>query len=112
MRLPSKRQYADYYNLIKRPIALDEIKAQLDSDAYPSLDGVKRDFDTCFRNAKKYNMKESQIWKDAKTLHVRSALITGVVLLLTNTYLENRICGVQVAYWRRGGSRCHWFRWW
>ena len=70
MRLPSKRQYADYYNLIKRPISLDEIKAQLDSDAYPSLDGVKRDFDTCFRNAKKYNMKESQIWKDAKTLHV------------------------------------------
>ncbi|KAF8514758.1 Bromodomain-containing protein [Gautieria morchelliformis] len=69
LRLPSKRQYADYYNLIKRPIALDEIKAQLDSEAYPSLDGVKRDFDTCFRNAKKYNMKESQIWKDAKTLH-------------------------------------------
>lgn len=70
LRLPSKRQYADYYNLIKRPIALDEIKAQLESNAYPSLDSVKRDFDTCFRNAKKYNMKESQIWKDAKTLHV------------------------------------------
>ncbi|KAF8585120.1 Bromodomain-containing protein [Ramaria rubella] len=69
MRLPSKRQYADYYNLIKRPIALDEIKAQLDSNAYPSIDGVKRDFDTCFRNAKKYNIRDSQIWRDAKALH-------------------------------------------
>lgn len=70
MRLPSKRQYGDYYNLIRRPISLDEIKAQLDSNAYPSIDGVKQDFDTCFRNAKKYNMRESQIWKDAKALHV------------------------------------------
>jgi Bromodomain len=90
LRLPSKRQYADYYSLIKRPISLDEIKAQLDSDAYPSLDGVKRDFDTCFRNAKKYNMKESQIWKDAKTLHVVFSSVAATTL--SDDCLSRNLC--------------------
>ncbi|KAH9932045.1 RSC complex protein [Epithele typhae] len=63
MRLPSRRQYADYYNIIKHPIALDDIKSKLE----------RREFDTCFRNAKRYNMRESQIWKDAKFLHKLSA---------------------------------------
>lgn len=71
MRLPSKRQYPDYYVQIKRPIALDDIKAKLEAREYTSLNEVLQDFETCFRNAKRYNMKESQIWKDAKFLHVR-----------------------------------------
>ncbi|KAI0640070.1 Bromodomain-containing protein [Trametes polyzona] len=69
MRLPSKRQYPDYYVQIKRPIALDDIKAKLEAREYTSLEDVRQDFETCFRNAKRYNMKESQIWKDAKFLH-------------------------------------------
>lgn len=72
MRLPSRRQYPDYYAQIKSPIALDDIKSKLDSRAYTSVRDVMQDFETCFRNAKRYNMKESQIWKDAKFLHVRS----------------------------------------
>ncbi|KAH9849212.1 Bromodomain-containing protein [Lenzites betulinus] len=69
MRLPSRRQYADYYVQIKRPIALDDIKAKLEANEYAFLEEVRQDFETCFRNAKRYNMKESQIWKDAKFLH-------------------------------------------
>ncbi|KAI0673783.1 Bromodomain-containing protein [Trametes maxima] len=69
MRLPSKRQYPDYYAQIKRPIALDDIKSKLDSREYTTIEDVRQDFETCFRNAKRYNMKESQIWKDAKFLH-------------------------------------------
>ena len=72
MRLPSRRQYPDYYAQIKRPIALDDIKAKLEAREYPSLDAVRQDLETCFRNAKRYNMKESQIFKDAKFLHVSS----------------------------------------
>lgn len=71
IRLPSKRQYPDYYQQIKHPISLDEIRQQLEALAYGSIGAVRHDFDICFRNAKKYNMKESQIWKDAKVLHVR-----------------------------------------
>ena len=69
-KLPSKKQYPDYYALIKRPIALDEIGKRLERGEYASLEAVKADFDTCFKNAKKYNMKDSQIWLDAKALHV------------------------------------------
>ncbi|EPQ60463.1 Bromodomain-containing protein [Gloeophyllum trabeum ATCC 11539] len=69
MRLPSKRQYPDYYKLIKKPISLDEIKAQLQNGGYHSLESVKQDLEMVFHNAKRYNMKDSQIWKDAKTLH-------------------------------------------
>ncbi|KAI0756347.1 Bromodomain-containing protein [Daedaleopsis nitida] len=69
MRLPSKRQYPDYYIQIKHPIALDDIKSKLDLKQYVSISEVRQDLETCFRNAKRYNMKESQIWKDAKLLH-------------------------------------------
>ncbi|KAI8990698.1 Bromodomain-containing protein [Trametes punicea] len=82
MRLPSRRQYPDYYVQIKRPIALDDIKAKLDAREYASFEEVLQDLETCFRNAKRYNMKESQIWKDAKFLHKLAtkeySRITGV----------------------------------
>ncbi|TFY71043.1 hypothetical protein EVG20_g1963 [Dentipellis fragilis] len=68
-RLPSKRVYPDYYELIKKPIALDDIKSSLESGAYTSIEAAKNDFEQCFRNAKRYNQKESPIWMDAKALH-------------------------------------------
>ena len=75
MRKPPKRLYPDYYQIIELPIALEDIKKQLDASLYQSLESVKQDLDLCFTNAKKYNMKESEIWKDAKHLHVSSSSI-------------------------------------
>ncbi|KIP11141.1 hypothetical protein PHLGIDRAFT_28067 [Phlebiopsis gigantea 11061_1 CR5-6] len=69
LRLPSKRLYPDYYEQIKRPVALDDIKRRLEGGGYAFFDEVKGDFELCFKNAKKYNMKESLIWQDAKHLH-------------------------------------------
>ncbi|KAH0838060.1 Bromodomain-containing protein [Lanmaoa asiatica] len=68
MRLPSKRHYPDYYNFTTHPICLDDIKKKIDEDRYPSLDDVRQDFELCFANAKRYNMKDSPIWLDAKFL--------------------------------------------
>jgi hypothetical protein len=70
MRLPSKRQYPDYYDVIKQPIALEDIKTRLDGHKYTSLEDVRTDFELCFKNARRYNVRESQIWRDAKTLQV------------------------------------------
>jgi len=70
LRLPNKRTYPDYYTVIKKPIALDKIKSQLDAGQYPFLIAVKNDLEQCFRNAKRYNLKDSQIFNDAKFLHV------------------------------------------
>ncbi|KAG6337064.1 hypothetical protein ID866_2017 [Astraeus odoratus] len=68
MRLPSKRNYADYYVVIAQPICLDDIKKKIEDNRYPSLDEVRQDFELCFTNAKRYNIKDSPIWLDAKFL--------------------------------------------
>ncbi|KAF5385065.1 hypothetical protein D9615_001251 [Tricholomella constricta] len=68
LRRPPKRLYPDYYKLISQPIALDDIKKQLENGGYPTLEAVRQDFELCFNNAKQYNMKESDIWRDAKDL--------------------------------------------
>ncbi|KAG6889990.1 hypothetical protein C0995_012950 [Termitomyces sp. Mi166 len=67
-RRPSKRQYPDYYQIIQHPIALEDIKKQLDNGSYKTLEAVKQDFELCFNNAKQYNIKESDIYRDAKDL--------------------------------------------
>ncbi|CAE7162353.1 unnamed protein product [Rhizoctonia solani] len=74
-KLPSKRQYPDYFELIKQPIAFDDIRAKLDAHGYASLEEVKADFDLCFRNAKKYNVKNSDIWNAARDLQRKMTAI-------------------------------------
>jgi len=69
MERPSKRQYADYYQQIQRPVFLQDVKTKLDANAYSSFEAVKQDLELCFTNAKAYNQRNSQIWKDAKHLH-------------------------------------------
>ncbi|KAF8215860.1 Bromodomain-containing protein [Mycena galopus ATCC 62051] len=68
VRKPSKKLYPDYYTFIQYPIALEDIKKQLESNHYPTLEAVRQDFELCFENAKSYNMKDSPIWHDAKDL--------------------------------------------
>lgn len=58
--------------LIKQPIALDDIKKQLDHGEYSSLEAVKDDLELIFANAKQYNLTESEIFQDAKELLVRA----------------------------------------
>ncbi|THH27664.1 hypothetical protein EUX98_g6524 [Antrodiella citrinella] len=80
MRLPNKRQYSDYYTQIKHPISLDEIKDRIEDGAYLTFNDCINDLETCFKNAKRYNIRESQIWKDAKVLH---KLVTNEVVRLS-----------------------------
>jgi chromatin structure-remodeling complex subunit RSC4 len=70
MHKPSKKLYADYYLQIQRPVSLDDVKKKLDASGYPTFEAVRQDLELCFTNAKTYNQKNSQIWKDAKHLHV------------------------------------------
>lgn len=58
--------------LIKQPIALDDIKKQIDLGEYSSLEAVKDDLELIFSNAKQYNLTESEIFQDAKELLVRA----------------------------------------
>jgi hypothetical protein len=67
---PPRKVYPDYYQIIKKPIALDDIKKRLDADAYYSIQAVHADFELMFNNALEYNMKDSVIWTDAKDMLV------------------------------------------
>ncbi|TKY84799.1 hypothetical protein EX895_005879 [Sporisorium graminicola] len=69
LELPDAQEYPDYYEIIKRPMALDEIQSKLDQRSYSSLPDVKHDFETICNNAKRYNLRDTPVWLKARELH-------------------------------------------
>lgn len=70
MTLPDRSEYPDYYEIIKRPLALTEIRNKLEERGYTKLDDMRQDCETMCNNAKRYNQSGSVIWTLAKRLHV------------------------------------------
>lgn len=68
MKLPSKMEYPDYYELIKNPIDMEKIAHKLKNGAYTAVNELASDFILMFDNACKYNEPDSQIYKDALIL--------------------------------------------
>ncbi|UYV65948.1 PBRM1, partial [Cordylochernes scorpioides] len=79
VKLPSKTDYPEYYEVIKRPMNLEKIHQKLKAAQYESLEEMLADFVLMFDNACKYNEPDSQIYKDALTLQ-RLALQTKLEL--------------------------------
>ena len=69
LKLPSKHEYPDYYDIIKRPIDLEKISAKIRNNTYERMEDAVADFALVFDNAAKYNEPDSQIYKDAQTLN-------------------------------------------
>eukprot|EP01088_Endostelium_zonatum_P011221 TRINITY_DN2514_c0_g1_i1.p1 TRINITY_DN2514_c0_g1~~TRINITY_DN2514_c0_g1_i1.p1 ORF type:complete len:1470 (+),score=521.14 TRINITY_DN2514_c0_g1_i1:62-4471(+) len=63
--LPSKRDYADYYSTIIKPIDLTKIKAAINKNAYGDAVAAKKDFVLLFKNAQYYNTEGYDIHTDA-----------------------------------------------
>ncbi|XP_060077506.1 protein polybromo-1-like isoform X10 [Ylistrum balloti] len=68
LKLPSKRFYPDYYEEIKKPMSLSNVRKKLKYKQYRSLDKLTADINLVFENAKQYNADESKIYQDAVTL--------------------------------------------
>ncbi|XP_070490389.1 protein polybromo-1 isoform X5 [Chironomus tepperi] len=68
MKLPSKMEYPDYYEIISKPIDLEKIGNKLRMQQYDSVDELSTDLMLMFENACKYNEPDSQIYKDALML--------------------------------------------
>uniref|UniRef100_A0A3Q0SJU1 Protein polybromo-1 n=1 Tax=Amphilophus citrinellus TaxID=61819 RepID=A0A3Q0SJU1_AMPCI len=64
-QLPSRREYPDYYQQIKQPISLQQIRAKMKNGEYESVEQVEADLTLMFENAKRYNMPNSSIYKRA-----------------------------------------------
>ncbi|XP_029286725.1 polybromo 1, like isoform X4 [Cottoperca gobio] len=63
--LPSRREYPDYFQQIKLPIALQQIRAKMKNCEYESVEQMEADLTLMFENAKRYNMPNSSIYKRA-----------------------------------------------
>ena len=63
LKLPSKHDYPDYYDIIKRPIDMEKISARIRANGYETMEDAVADFTLVFDNACKYNEPDSQIYK-------------------------------------------------
>ena len=68
-KLPSKRMYPDYYQLIEKPIALDTMLKSCKKGAYATLTDLKADLDVMYNNARFYNEEDSWVFIDANKLN-------------------------------------------
>jgi ATP-dependent helicase STH1/SNF2 len=69
--LVPKRDYRDYYELIKNPISMKMIEKRIKKEEYSSLSDFKKDVQLLCGNAKTYNEDGSMIYEDAVTIEVR-----------------------------------------
>lgn len=67
-KLPSRRDYPDYYKLIVTPIAIDTIKQKAKKKKYNELSEIKDDLKTMYDNARFYNEEDSWVYNDANRL--------------------------------------------
>ncbi|XP_046634801.1 protein polybromo-1-like isoform X2 [Daphnia pulicaria] len=79
VKLPSKTEYPDYYEVIKKPIDLEKIGQKVKASHYENVEELLADIVLMFDNACRYNEPDSQIYKDALTLQ-RVALQTKIQL--------------------------------
>ncbi|KAH7328441.1 SNF2 family N-terminal domain-containing protein [Stachybotrys elegans] len=68
VKLPPKRDYADYYVIIQTPICMNNIQTRIKKEEYNSLSDMRKDFELMIRNCQTYNEDGSILVKDAKTM--------------------------------------------
>ena len=69
LKLPSRKQYPEYYVVIRRPISFAEIRLKLKQREYGTFLELKQDLELMCNNAKRFNMSESDIYLKARDLH-------------------------------------------
>jgi ATP-dependent helicase STH1/SNF2 len=70
MKLVPRKDFPDYYMIIKHPISMAEIDKKIKKEQYSSLGDLKRDIQQLCANAKQYNEDTSVIFLDAVAIEV------------------------------------------
>ncbi|CAI6443711.1 CFF_HP2_G0023240.mRNA.1.CDS.1 [Saccharomyces cerevisiae] len=68
-KLPSKRDYPDYFKVIEKPMAIDIILKNSKNGTYKTLEEVRQALQTMFENARFYNEEGSWVYVDADKLN-------------------------------------------
>jgi len=66
LKLPSRRDFPEYYKMIKQPLSMNQIKQRISS--YTSPSNLQADFQQIFTNAQTFNKPGSEIFLLAKSL--------------------------------------------
>lgn len=86
MKKPSRKRYADYYQIIQNPIDLTTIQKRIENEYYTSASSFKKDFLLLFANAFTYNDVNCEVYVDAKELQVSFVLL--FVLFFLYSYIS------------------------
>ncbi|KAI1777671.1 chromatin remodeling complex SWI/SNF, component SWI2 and related ATPase [Hypoxylon cercidicola] len=65
VKLPSKRDYGDYYLLIQNPICMNQIQTRIKREEYNSINDMRRDIALMCSNCRTYNEDGSLLYSDA-----------------------------------------------
>ncbi|PIA14907.1 Bromodomain-containing protein, partial [Coemansia reversa NRRL 1564] len=68
LELPSRRDYPDYYMIIRQPIAIKTIRRNVKAHKYASVAAFHHDWKLMFDNARTYNEEGSMVYNDACAL--------------------------------------------
>ncbi|KII86364.1 hypothetical protein PLICRDRAFT_56081 [Plicaturopsis crispa FD-325 SS-3] len=66
--VPDRKEYPDYYQLIREPIALSHLRKRATSNYYKSVSAYRDDWNLMFKNAYTYNQEGSWVYNDAEAL--------------------------------------------
>ncbi|XP_033227559.1 ATP-dependent helicase brm isoform X2 [Belonocnema kinseyi] len=68
MKLPSRRELPDYYDIIKKPLTINKLLTKIEEGKYFDIDDLQRDFMQLCKNAQIYNEENSLIHEDSIAL--------------------------------------------
>ncbi|KAI9843093.1 MAG: hypothetical protein M1837_006639 [Sclerophora amabilis] len=91
-RKVNKRVVPDYYDVIKEPMALSTVKANIHTKSYKKFSDYVRDFALIPHNAQVYNKAEAQAYQDALTF--RSVLESELKRLVDDSIITPEIAAL------------------
>ncbi|KAL5604447.1 hypothetical protein BROUX41_002417 [Berkeleyomyces rouxiae] len=68
VKLPPKRDYADYYMIIQNPICMAQIEKKIKKEEYKKLSDLRKDIELMLNNCRTYNEDGSVLYKDANMM--------------------------------------------
>jgi ATP-dependent helicase STH1/SNF2 len=77
VKLPSKRDYPDYYIMVTRPICMKQIEAKIKKEEYKSLSDMRADIELLCNNCRTFNEDGSLLYADANVIEVNFVLVTS-----------------------------------
>merc|ERR1719412_448781 len=68
MKLPTRKELPDYYEVIRRPVDISKIQVKIDDGKFDDINTLEKDFTLLCENAQKYNHEGSIIHEDSVVL--------------------------------------------